>query len=205
MDIKIQAGQPFTLPDGSVVLPTAEPDGTKVIKMDDDDDAQSSDTMDDMGEDFEVAPVLDRTLADINSDFKTFATTLVVAACALWGLNAFSSAKVLNTTEDHINNIRDSDLYDQIFKEIRDGVRYSEASSVHGYLLANAKTAARQIVKHVKSKDGDRSLSASRDVLDRTGFRPVDRVEHHHSFDDELVIRYVEDTKMKTIDLDVGE
>lgn len=202
MDITVKAGEAFTLPDGSVVYPNAEPDGTKVaINMGHEDEQED----DDEDIEFIEAPVLERTLADVPTDYKTMTTTMIVVAYAAWGLNTFATSKLLNTTEDHIQAIRDSDLFDQLFKELKDGVRFSEAASVHGYLMANAKKAAKKVVRHISSKDGDRSLSASRDVLDRAGFRPVDRVDHHHTFDDELVIRYVEDTKLKTIDLDVGE
>jgi hypothetical protein len=57
----------------------------------------------------------------------------------------------------------------------------------------------------MNGKDGDRSLAAAKDILDRSGFRPSDRVEHVHKFEDELRIVYVKEQTMPMIELNLKE
>lgn len=209
MTLNIKKGEPITLPDGSIVLPEADATGSKVISAEVLQERQAlaeveQELMDELDDPFENGASVRRTLADLPVPFKQMNVTLLCVAYNVWGLEDHAIARILDTNEYNVRAIIESDVGVRLRNELIESMRHAEAATVHGYLSRKAHAAARTIVASMKSTSADVRMSAAKDILDRTGFRPADRVEHVHKFEDELRIRYVQDdAHIPTIDLEV--
>lgn len=210
----IVKGEPLKLPDGTIVLPEAdEATGSKVVSKTEQEEraaqkqveqeltALLSDPVNN-----EYGELYKRTLADIEADYPRMNVTMLVLTYTLWGLDSYAISRVLNVSVDQVDALKLTDLYSRLQTQLIEAIRYAEAATVHGYLAAKANAAARVVAASLTNPSGELRLAAAKDILDRAGFRPVDRVEHSVKFEDELRIRYVHDeATIPTIDLEVGE
>lgn len=193
MGIKPPKGQPFKkgeplkLACGGLIIPTE--DGVDIKSAED------------QAVEAEIEALLEDPFAEIAGDRKkrTLAdlplvkssntqVTFLTLALDMWGLETPGIARYLNLTHEQVEYIKNTDLFVQLRKEIFESIKYTQDSLIHGYLADKAKTAAVTIAKELVSKDGDRRLRAAQDILDRSGFRPVDRVDHTVMYKDELRI-----------------
>lgn len=200
--IKIEKGKPLVLPNGSVI--TNQGDGGSEV-MTADEHAEHLAT-DDALEEMDEKPNIhihryERTLADVHADAKEMNIAMIVCAYTMWGLDSYAIGRQLNIREELVEQVKQSDVYSRVYEELFEAARHIDASTVHGFLQGSALKAARTVVKGLKSRSEDVKLSSAKDILDRSGFRPVDRVEHTHRFEDELRIRYVSDNPLPTIDI----
>jgi hypothetical protein len=211
--MEIVKGQPLKLPDGTIVLPEVHASGSKVVSKDEQEQQKAQEQVEQelntLLEDpvhNEHGQVFRRTLADINEDFGKMNVIMLCVSYALWGLDSYAISRLMNVTPEQIDALMMSDSYTRVHKELIEAMRYAEAATVHGYLTAKSHAAARVVASTLTNPSGDLRLAAAKDILDRSGFRPVDRVEHTHRFEDELRIRYVQDTaSMPTLDLKIEE
>lgn len=211
--MEIVKGQPLTLPDGTILLPEANASGSKVVsKADQEQEAAREQVERELGDllsdpvNNEFGELYKRTLADIDVDFARMNVVMLVVSYTLWGLDSYAISRVLNVSTGQVDALKMSDHYTRVQKEMIEAMRYAEAATVHGYLNSKSHAAARVVAASLTNPSGDLRLAAAKDILDRAGFRPVDRVEHTHRFEDELRIRYVQDdTAVPTIDLDAAE
>lgn len=209
----IVKGQPLTLPDGSILLPDADASGSKVVSKTAQQENAAREQVQQELDALLIDPINNehgelykRTLADIDVDFARMNVVMLVASYTLWGLDSYAISRVLNVTINKVEALQQSDQYTRVQKELIEAMRYAEAATVHGYLTAKSHAAARVVASSLTGPSHDLRLSAAKDILDRSGFRPVDRVEHVHKFEDELRIRYVQDdAHVPTIDLDAAE
>lgn len=178
-------------------------DGTTEVVTPDEEQVDS-DLEDAVDDPFVLGATFQRTLADVTSDSKTFNPTMLVLSYSMWGLDPISIARLLNTTEAIIEGIMNSDLFFRTRTEILEAIRYAELGSIHGYLSQKAKSAAKTVASALTNKSVDVQLAAAKDILDRTGFRPADRVEHVHKFDDDLRIVHLTEAPSPNIDIEVN-
>lgn len=198
--IDIRKGEPLKLPNGDVVLPASETGNGKT-------DVKSANTLQIeeemrkiLGDPFEEVQ-FHRTLADINVPFNNFTTTITVVAMTMWGLDKYAISRIVNIDPDMVDQIMQHQLFAELRKQMVEALRYAEMGTVHGYLQQKALTAAATVTTSMMSKDKDLALKAAQDVLDRTGFRPVDRVEHSHRFEDDLRIVHLTEQTIPTLDI----
>lgn len=210
MMIEIKKGEPIVLPDGTMILPEANASGSKVVTAQERQEQEVLDEItreiqEDLADPFEnTHNMMRRTLGDISVPFAQMNVTMLCVSYHVWGLEDHAIARILNTDPDNVNAIINSDVGIKLRQELVEAMRHAEASTVHGYLSQKARDAARVVAASLKSTSADVRVSAAKDILDRAGFRPADRVEHVHKFEDELRIRYVQDTAhIPTIDLEV--
>lgn len=202
----IVKGQPLVLPNGTVINKTD--DGKTIIKTSEEqeDEAELDEIMTNVFDPDELeAPIetYQRTLADIPADVTRMKPVMLVLAYTMWGLPADAIARHLELEPEQVEQVMNNDLFVRMRKEILEAIRYAEASSIHGYLSAKALNAAKSIVKKINSKSEDVSLAAAKDVLDRTGFRPVDRTEHTMKFEDEMRIIVIKEKTDPNIEVDI--
>lgn len=211
MTLEIVKGQPIVLPDGSMLLPEADTSGSKVVsaetveeqRLHEEVEQELTEVLDDFGEE-DIRSIVKRTLADVSIPFAQMNAIMLVATYTIWGLEDFAIGKLMNVETQNVERIREHDAYDEIYRQLIESFRYAEAATVHGYISSKAKAAAQVVVSTLRSPSGDLRFTAAKDILDRSGFRPADRVEHVHKFDDELKIRYVsDDVTPPTIDLEI--
>lgn len=200
-EFNIVKGEPLVLPSGTKVEKTADGKINVETKKQREDKALMDEILTDPFMD-ENVETFQRTLADINVTREQFNPVMLILSYTMWGLDNNAIARFLNLTEEQVETITQSDLFMETRKEILESIRYAEASSIHGYLSEKARAAAKVMVSALSSKKEENSMAAAKDILDRSGFRPVDKVEHSHKFDDEL--RIVHLNEAKTINIDVG-
>lgn len=200
--LNIEPGKPFTLPDGTIINPSDDA-GEKVVTPQDTELAKElagvfEDV--DMGE---FTETFHRSLADIDLPYKQMTSVLTVLAYSMWGLPIHAIARVLNVSEKAIQDVTELEGYSKVKQELLEGIRYSESSTVHGFLTQKARTAAGVMANSLGSKSPDIRITAAKDILDRSGFRPADKVEHLHRFQDELRIVHITDKETQDIPITI--
>jgi hypothetical protein len=122
----------------------------------------------------------------------------LVAFYTLFGLNDTDIAIALDgkLTEDQIGNIRKLTVYKDFMTNAKQNLLESAQEQVRELLQQHAHGAAKKVIAAVDSENDVLSFKAAQDVLDRTGHRPADIVEHRHRLEDALhiVIEHKEDT-----------
>ena len=201
--ITIEKGKPLQLPNGAVVISDGN-GGADVMTPDEHAETLAVNGALEDADDIDLhAHRYERTLADVHAEPKEMNTSMVIAAYTMWGLDSYAISRQLNVSEDAIDSIKQTDLYHRIYEELFEASRHIDAATVHGFIQAKALDAAKTVVRGMKSKSEDIKLASARDILDRGGFRPADRVEHIHKFEDELRIVHLKQDKQITIDIEV--
>lgn len=198
MTVKIEKGKPFTLPDGTVVGNTG-----KVSSVEEQLAHAEIDAITDDPYESGTIETYNRTLADLPDDVKQMNPVMLVLAYTMWGLENHAISRYLSITPEQLQSIQTSDAFVQKRKELLEAIRYAESGTIHGYLINKARNAAEVIASQLNSKSADIQFAAAKDILDRSGFRPVDRTEHVHKFEDELRIVHLTDNKPPAIDVGI--
>jgi len=132
----------------------------------------------------------------------------LVAFYTLFGLddNSISIAVGGRLTVEQIKNVRKLEVYKDFMKEARTSMLSADQESVREVLSKKSMQAATRIADLIDSENDVLSFKASQDLLDRTGHRPADVVEHRHMMENSLVIEVVKrDSKsdLPTIDAEI--
>ena len=197
----IKEGEPLVLPSGTIVHQEHNGTTTLETKEQQEERARIDETLHDP---FTTeVETFQRTLAEVDVAAKQFNPVMLVLAYSMWGLEPYAIARYLELPEEQVDAIMDSDLYNKTRKEMLEAIRYAEASSIHGYLTQKARAAALVVASNLSNKKADIAMAAAKDVLDRAGFRPADRVEHSHKFEDELRIVHLREAEEVNIDVGV--
>lgn len=211
--MEIVKGQPIKLPDGTLLLPSRNEKGSKIvsasevkqIELEEEVTQELQEVLRDPI-DNQFTETYKRTLADVETDYARMNIVMLVLAYTTWGLDEYAISQILSVRQEQIEGIKGSDIYTRTRQELIDALRYAETASVHGYLASKAQAAAKAVATLLTNPSADTRLAAAKDILDRSGFRPADRVEHVHKFEDELRIRYVsDDVSTPTIDLNAED
>lgn len=110
---------------------------------------------------------------------------------SMWGLNDQDIATTIGSISTaQVKSIKGLPEYTGLSEDILKNVLEYEANDIRTYMQQNAKRAAEKIIDLVE-EDGALGFAASKDVLDRAGFRPADVIEHKHKFEDSLKIEYI--------------
>lgn len=146
-----------------------------------------------------------RKVADLPDSPKVMNAVAVVLGHTLFGLDDDSISEVTGWTIAQVDRIKKSDPYTQMYDAVVRSVMDAETDVVREFIAKNAKGAAQVMVEALGAGTRADRMAAARDILDRSGHRPADVVEHRHSVDGGLVIEYVkrETTQMPTIDMEV--
>lgn len=205
----VEKGKPLQLRNGAVVLPS-EKDGSKVVSKDSIDADTEQKIIEAELEELLNKPYdnkhsnnVRRSLADVPTDLKRMNVFMLLVSYKMWGLDTFAISKLLSVSVEQVEAMQQHEVVLQLEQELIDGFRHAEASTVHGYIASRTMAAATVIASSLKSRSEDNRIAAAKDILDRGGFRPADKIEHTHKFEDELRIRYVRETEIPTLDLAV--
>lgn len=155
-----------------------------------------------------LVPTARRSIMDLALSPQQMAFINNVLVYTLWGLPDDEIAIQCNCSIHNIHIVRNLDDYKRIHEALVEGLRVAYMSTVQGIMQNAAPQAAKKMVKRINHKSPDISLSAMKDILDRSGHRPSDKVEHNHTFGGgELVIRVIKSTDknaIPTLDLDIN-
>lgn len=146
-----------------------------------------------------------RKVADLPELPKTMNAVGAVLSYTLFGLDDDEIALATGFTVDQVGRIKVSDPYTQMHDAVVRSVLDSETDLVRDLLAKNAKNAANVMVDALQSGARSDRMAAAKDILDRSGHRPADVVEHRHRVDGGLVIEYVKrgDRDLPTIDIGI--
>lgn len=144
-----------------------------------------------------------RKIADLPAVPRTINVVNAVLAYELFGLSKSEIALALNTTVEQVDAIQHLPAYSEMLSAIKESIIEAQAEEVRGLLQTHARNAAQVMVDELDGPSPERRMLAAKDVLDRTGHRPADRVEHLHKVSGGLRIEIVkaDPTKLPTIDI----
>jgi len=131
----------------------------------------------------------------------------VILMYRMFGLHDDDIAYLVSVDVERIQMLADTPEYTKLREVILTNVREFDQDIVRKTLNKNAILAAQSIANVLSNDEASigEQLSAAKDILDRTGNRPVDVVEHRHSVNGGLVIRVVKQANavdLPTIDME---
>lgn len=132
-----------------------------------------------------------KRLADLPVAPKNMHPIALVVAYYLFGLEDFEIAIATGLTENQISNMRMTEAFQSMHDTLIRNLLEAQTNSVRDYIDRHAHNAAERMIELMRSESEQVSLTASKDVLDRSGHRPVDVVEHKHTVEGGLRIEYV--------------
>jgi hypothetical protein len=145
-----------------------------------------------------------RRITDLPATTKQMNAIGAVLAYTLFGLDVENIAEAVGTTIERIEQIRLSDPYRQMHDTIVRSVLDSETDVVRELIAKNARDAAQVMVDGLQAGNRADRMSAARDILDRSGHRPADVIEHRHRMDGGLVIEVVRRDAVSVPTIDMG-
>ena len=150
---------------------------------------------------------VNRFISDLPGDMNGTRAVSVIAGLTLFGLNDREISIVCNTDVDKVGAVKQSQRYEDFLSGVIDNVMRAQSDNVRAMFVNNAKNAAENIISGLQSKIPEVRHMASKEVLDRGGFRPIDVVEHRVKHENELKIVHIrgDAEKQVTIETDYEE
>lgn len=188
--------EPLKLADGRIVLPNgmigkAEEPQPELVEVPTNTEAQR------------LVVAARRKLSELPELPRAMNTVSVVLSYSMFGLDDDEIAIATNLSVDQIGRIKVGDAYTQMHDAIVRSILDSETEVVRDVFTKNASKAAKVVVAALDEGTRADRMAAARDILDRSGHRPSDVVEHRHRMDGGLVIEIVRrDAVLPIIDMD---
>jgi hypothetical protein len=186
-----RSGEPLRLADGRVVYPGGNVNDSEPARVVVDDEPRA-------------IVRGSRRIADLPATPKQMNAIGAVLAYTLFGLDSENIAEAVGTTIERIDQIRLSDPFRQMHDAVVRSVLDSETDVVRELIAKNARDAAQVMVDGLQAGNRADRMSAARDILDRSGHRPADVVEHRHRMDGGLVIEVVRRDAVSIPTIDMG-
>lgn len=139
----------------------------------------------------EPRPQVRRKVSDLPALPRQMNAISVILAYTLFGLDEDETASAAGIAPAQVVRIRKSDPYRQMYDAIVRSVLDGEADVVRDLFAKNAKGAAQTMVEALQQGTRADRMAAAKDILDRSGHRPNDVVEHRHRMDGGLTIEIV--------------
>lgn len=118
-------------------------------------------------------------------------TISVILSYYLFGLNTYDISIMTKIPEDQIKNIMMLPAFDEMVQKVTKAIIEKDTDDVRTFISQQSKKAATKIVQIMETAPAKYSLAAAQDLLDRSGHRPVDTVEHINKMDGELRIVHI--------------
>ena len=132
-----------------------------------------------------------RKLSELPEVPRTMNAISVILSYTLFGLDDEEIAIATGLTIDQIGRIKVGDAYTQMHDAVVRTVLDSETNVVRELFTKNARNAAQVVVRAMEEGNRADRMAAAKDILDRSGHRPSDVIEHRHRMDGGLVIEIV--------------
>jgi hypothetical protein len=147
-----------------------------------------------------------RKLSELPEVPRTMNAVSVVLSYTLFGLDDEEIAIATGLSMDQVGRIKVGDAYTQMHEAVVRTILDSETSVVRDLFAKNARNAAQVVIRSLDEGTRADRMAAARDILDRSGHRPSDVVEHRHRMDGGLVIEIVrrDGAVLPTIDMEPG-
>ena len=119
-------------------------------------------------------------------------TISVILSYTLFGISDDDISTVLTIPLEQVEYIKSLDAYSELQTQFIKNIVESDLSDVRGLFVQKSRRAADKMFDLMESENEATRMVASKDVLDRSGQRPIDVVEHRHRMEGGLTIEYVE-------------
>ena len=119
-------------------------------------------------------------------------TISVILSYTLFGISDDDISTVLTIPLEQVEYIKSLDAYSELQTQFIKNIVESDLSDVRGLFVQKSRRAADKMFDLMESENEATRMVASKDVLDRSGQRPIDVVEHRHRMEGGLTIEYIE-------------
>lgn len=132
-----------------------------------------------------------RKLSDL-PDLKNVNLVSQVLCYYMFGLNLQDISTVTHIPIENIHTIVMSTEFGEYKNKMLQSIKERDEDDVRNFISAASRKAANKVVDIMENCANPKySLAAAQDILDRSGQRPVDVVEHRQKIDNELRIVYI--------------
>ena len=115
----------------------------------------------------------------------------IILTYKMIGLTDNEIATATGLTMDQVGQIIVSDAFGELRQMVLENIHAMDADTIRTAMKENATMGVQRIGQLINSEDEAIALSASKDALDRDGYRPADVVEHRHKMEGGLVIEVI--------------
>lgn len=131
----------------------------------------------------------------------------VVLSYTLFGLDDDEIAVATGMTSAQVSRIKAGDAYTTMSDEVVRSIVSAESGDIRDLFVKQSRTAASTMFDALNSSKAQDRITAAKDILDRSGFRPNDVVEHRHRLEGGLTIEIIrkDEVALPTIDIEVED
>jgi hypothetical protein len=177
-----EPGTPITLPDGRKIDPATG----RLLKDGDVIEIPSNSAARD------IVVGARRKLVDLPEVPRKMNVISIVIAYSLFGLEDDEIAIALELPKKQVQVIKSLEAYDDMLRNVIKNIKDTDTDEVTQTLHNGALSAARRVIELANHGEDDNiRLAASKDVLDRTNYRPKDTREINVNINDTLLIERV--------------
>lgn len=179
----------ITLADGTKVFKDGKVVPLKVVEpvaVEEEDEVTSTDL-----DPSKLVVPTQKKLRDLPENTRTMNGISAVLCYSLFGLNDDDIAEAIGTTIDRVESIKKLPSYTAMRNDVITNVISAEQSDVRELFVKHSRRAVHTVVDAMNAKKTADRLKAAGDILDRSGFRPADVVEHRHRLEGGLTIEVV--------------
>lgn len=133
-----------------------------------------------------------RRISDLPVPPAQMNTISVILSYTLFGISDEDISAVLLLPLENVQAVKSSDVFAELQHTFVKNIIDSDLADVRGMFVEKSKVAANKMFDLMESESETMRSIAAKDVLDRSGQRPVDVVEHRHKVEGGLTIQYVE-------------
>lgn len=155
--------------------------------------------------------IIQRRLVDLPLPPQKMNGISIILTYKMIGLSNSEIATATGISEEQVGQIIISDAFVELRQMVLENINAADADTIRTSMKHNALMGVQKLAELINSNDDAIALSASKDALDRDGYRPADVVEHRHKMEGGLTIEVIRRDHSKetpTIDADfitIGE
>ncbi len=141
-----------------------------------------------------------KTLAELPLPAKAMNAVSTVLTYTLIGISDAEISEATGLSLEQIERIKLGEAYTKLHADVVQSVLDEDSDDVKTLLAAHAKKAANRVVELATSAEEAIALSAAKDILDRAGHRPADKLVVT-GLDELRIVHVVRDSAPPTIDI----
>lgn len=135
--------------------------------------------------------LIQRRLIDLPLPPQKMNGVSIILTYKMIGLSDSEIALATGIKEEQVGQIVISDAFAELRQMVVENIHASDADTIRMSMKDNALMGVQRLGQLINSDDEAIALSASKDALDRDGYRPADVVEHRHKMEGGLTIEVI--------------
>lgn len=135
--------------------------------------------------------IIQRRLIDLPLPPQKMNGISIILTYKMIGLSDSEIATATGIKEEQVGQIVISDAFAELRQMVLENISAMDADTIRTSMKDNALMGVQRLGQLINSDDETIALSASKDALDRDGYRPADVVEHRHKMEGGLTIEVI--------------